>query len=187
MIDEPESQPASDRDADLADFAPRWLEPQQAELREGPYESLEIVMPDGTGHRGVFAVRCFPATRPDDFISLRIWDRDGQEIELGIVRDLCRWSDHSQQLLRAALARRYFLRRITGIETITVECGYLRLGVKTDEGPTQFTMRWNQSYAQDFGARGKVLLDVEDNRFVVPHLDELPYRDRELLQRYVYW
>ena len=185
--DEAESQPAADDDVDQADFAPRWLEPGEVELREGPYQSLEVVLPDGTVHRGVFAVRCFPATRPDDFISLRVWDRDGNEVELGIVRHLGRWSSDTQKLLRAALGRRYFLRRITGIEDIKVECGYLRLGVKTDQGPTQFTMRWNQSHAQDFGARGKVLLDLEDNRFLVPDVDELPLRDRELLQRYVYW
>ena len=85
--------------------------------------------------------------------------------------------------MRAALARRYFLRQIAGIDEIRVECGYLRLGVKTDQGPAEFTMRWNQSHAQDFGARGKMLLDLEDNRFLVPDVDELPLRDRELLQR----
>ena len=48
-------------------------------------------------------------------------------------------------------------------------------------------MRWNQSYAQDFGPRGKVLLDLEDNRFVVSDVDHLPRWERDLLQRYVYW
>src|SRR5262249_40348092 len=99
--DRSQSQPPSDRDVDSVDFAPRWLEPDQAEIREGSYESLELVLPDGIVHRGVFAVRCFPATTPDEFISLRVWDRDGQEIELGIVRDLSRWSDRSRELLRA--------------------------------------------------------------------------------------
>jgi len=187
LEDETESQPPADDDIDQADFAPRWFEPDEIELHQGPYESLEVVLPDSTIHRGVFAVRCFPATKPDDFISLRISDRDGKEIELGVVRHLDRWSGRSQELLRAALARRYFLRRITGIDAIRVEYGYLRFGVRTDQGPMQFTMRGNQSHTQDFGSRGKVLLDLEDNRFLVPDVDELPYRERELLQRYVYW
>ena len=138
-------------------------------------------------HRGVFAVRCFPATRPNDFISLRVCDRDGQERELGIVRHLDRWPSNCQALVRIALARRYFLRRITGIDDIRLEYGYLNFRVRTDQGPAQFTMRWTQSQAQDFGASGKVLLDLEDNRFLVPDVDELPRRDRELLQRFVYW
>ena len=37
-------------------------------------------------------------------------------------------------------------------------------------------MRWTQSQAQDFGERGKVLLDVEDNRFLVPDTDALPQK-----------
>ena len=59
--------------------------------------------------------------------------------------------------------------------------------VPTDQGPAEFTMRWTQSQAQDFGERGKVLLDVEDNRFLIPDVDDLPAEERELLQRYVYW
>ena len=103
------------------------------------------------------------------------------------MRHLDRWSAPSQELLRDALARRYLLRRITRIEDIRVEYGYLRFGVRTDQGPAQFTMRGNQSHAQDFGPRGKVLLDVEDNRFLVPDVEDLPRRERELLQRFVYW
>ena len=117
--------------------------------------------------RSVFAVRCFPATWPDDFISLRAWDRDGQERELGIARHLPLWSPANQALVREALKRRYFLRRITAIDAIRLECGYLNFVVRTDHGPARFTMRSTQSQVQDFGARGKVLLDVEDNRFLV--------------------
>jgi hypothetical protein len=40
---------------------------------------------------------------------------------------------------------------------------------------------------QDFGEHGKILLDLEDNRFLIPHLGQLPSQQRELLQRYIYW
>ncbi len=180
----PEREPAEN---DEADFAPRWLEPNAVTLREGAFESLEVELPDGTVNRSVFAVQCLPATEPDDFISLRAWDREGQERELGIVRRLDLWSPNNQRLVREALARRYFLRRILGIVDIKLECGYLLLNVRTDHGPAQFTMRWTQSQVQDFGARGKVLLDLEDNRFLVSDVDELPQHERELFQRFVYW
>ena len=150
-------------------------------------DSLELVQADGSVIRSVFAIRCLPASQPDDFISLRTWDRDGKERELGILRDLNSWSAQSQKLVRDALARRYFLRRITGVDDIKLECGYLLFEVRTDHGPTEFTMRWTQSQVQDFGARGKVLLDVEDNRFLVSDVDALPPRERELMQRFVYW
>jgi hypothetical protein len=48
-------------------------------------------------------------------------------------------------------------------------------------------MRWSQSHVQDFGERGKVLLDLEDNRFLIADTDQLPPRQRELLQRFIYW
>ncbi len=182
-----EEAEAESADLDPAGFAPHWIEPDGVEFREGPFDSLEVVHPDGSVVRSVFAVQCFPATRPDDFISLRTWDRDGHERELGIARNLDSWSTRNQELVREALARRYFLRRITGIDGIKLECGYLFFEVRTDHGPTRFTMRWTQSQVQDFGARGKVLLDVEDNRFLVPDVDTLPQREREMLERYVYW
>ena len=184
---EDDGKPNPDDQSGEASFAPLWLGPDSARISEGPYSALDIELPGGERKRGVFAVRCFPATRPDDFISLRTWDRDGHEHELGIVRHLEKWSPDQQKFVRAALARRYFLRRITGIEDITLEYGYLVFHVTTDQGPAEFTMRWTQSQAQEFGERGKVLLDVEDNRFLIPDTDELPQRERELLQRYVYW
>lgn len=48
-------------------------------------------------------------------------------------------------------------------------------------------MRWTPSQAQDFGARGKVLVDLEDNRFLAPDVEGLPKKERELFQRWVYW
>jgi ATP-binding cassette, subfamily B, bacterial len=173
--------------ASRATFAPHWVEPDAVEFRAGPFDSLEIVYPDGGVVRSVFAVQCFPATQTNDYISVRTWDRDGHERELGIARKLGSWSARNQKLVREALARRYFLRRITGVDGIKLECGYLRFDVRTDHGPTQFTTCWTQSRVQDFGARGKVLLDVEDNRFLLPDVDDLPDRDREVFERHVYW
>ena len=75
-------------------FAPRWIEPDAVELREGPYGSLgRRDKRDGTINRSVFAMRCFPAAHPEDFVSLRTWNQDGDEHELGIVRHLDRWSN----------------------------------------------------------------------------------------------
>ena len=183
----PEQPETESPDEGETDFAPHWIEPDAVEFREGPFDSLEIIYPDDSVIRSVFAIQCFPAAHPDDFISLRTWDREGNERELGIVRNLGSWSAHNQKLVREALARRYFLRRITAVDSITLDCGYLLFEVQTDHGPAQFTMRWTQSQVQDFGARGKVLLDLEDNRFLVPDVDELPRRERELFQRFVYW
>jgi ATP-binding cassette subfamily B protein len=192
-LESPEDEPVADEAApeadapDAATFAPRWFEPGTLALRRGDLGTPEATLPDGTRHRGVFAVRCFPAARPDDFISLRTWDRDGHEHELGILRHLDRWPPADAAIVREALARRYCLRRVTGIARAKLEFGLLALDATTDAGPTRIVLRWSQAQAQDFGDRGKVLLDLEDNRFLVPDVDALPPRDRELFRRYIYW
>jgi hypothetical protein len=48
-------------------------------------------------------------------------------------------------------------------------------------------MRWSQSHVQDFGDTGKVLIDLDDNRNLVPDVEALPPKEKELFLRYVYW
>jgi ATP-binding cassette subfamily B protein len=182
-----EDEPAASSDCEPALIGTRWLEAAATQLRRGSRQTLEVTLSDGSVHRGVFAVQCFPASRPDEFISLRTWDRDGQEHELGIVRRLAAWSAEAQSLIRVALSRRYLLRRIEAIDEIKLDHGYLNFRVRTDQGPSGFTMRWTQTQVQDFGVRGKVLVDLEDNRFLVHDVEALPQGQRDLFQRFVYW
>ncbi len=138
-------------------------------------------------YRGVFAVNLFPATNPGDYISLRIWNRKGEEQELGILRHLDQWPAEAQQLVGDALARRYYLQTIDGVDDVRLELGYLTLAVRTPHGPRKFTMRWSQSQVQDFGERGKILVDLDDNRFLVPDVEALAPKEREVFLRFVYW
>jgi hypothetical protein len=48
-------------------------------------------------------------------------------------------------------------------------------------------MRWSQTQVQDFGENGKVLIDLDDNRYLVPDVEALPPKEQELFLRYVYW
>jgi ABC-type multidrug transport system ATPase subunit len=182
-------------------LSPHWLMPGDATITTAMRGGLEVHVGEflrnshssasrtgaATCHRGVFAVNLFPATNPDDYISLRVWTRDGTEQEIGILRTLDEWPAEAQALVRSALARRYWLQTITGVDQIKLELGHLNFEVRTDHGPRHFTMRWSQSQVQDFGERGKVLLDLDDNRFLVPDVEALPPRERDLFQRYVYW
>ncbi|MEX2092906.1 MAG: DUF1854 domain-containing protein, partial [Pirellulales bacterium] len=173
--------------AETIEFLPHWLTPADATVRSNARGTIELELAAGTTHRGVFAVNLFPATNPSDYISLRVWNRDGQEQEIGILRELDRWPAEAQTLVRSALQRRYYLQPVTGIDQLRLELGYLHFDARTPHGPKRFAMRWSQSQVQDFGDRGKVLVDVDDNRFLVPDVTALPPRERDLFQRYVYW
>jgi ATP-binding cassette subfamily B protein len=168
-------------------FMPRWLHPADAEICPGPRSTVTVVMADDSVYRGVFAVNLFPATSPNDYISLRVWTRDGEQQEIGILRNLEAWPLEAQMLVRHALERRYFLQTIEGVDDIRLELGHLHCEVRTPHGPRRFTMRWSQSQVQDFGDRGKMLLDLDDNRFLVPDVQALPPKERDLFQRFVYW
>ena len=166
------------------------LSPERATPSADHRDDHDPSQPDAapsTLHRGIFVVQCFPATRPHEFVSLRTWDSGGKEQELGLIRDLNDWPAESQALVRQALERRSLQRRIEAIDSITLEYGYLEFQVRTEQGPARFTMRWTPSQAQDFGARGKVIVDLEDNRYLVPDVEALPKKERELFQRWVYW
>jgi ABC-type multidrug transport system ATPase subunit len=169
------------------DFTPHWLEPGLATFRAGAHDSLDLELANGTVHRGIAAVRCFPATQAENLISLAVSDQDGKEKEVGIVRTLTAWPADVQRLLRTALDRRYLHRRITAIHRITLQHGCLDLAVETEQGPAEFTMRWSQAYVQNFGEHGKVLLDLEDNCYLIANTNALIPSQRELLQRFIYW
>jgi hypothetical protein len=40
---------------------------------------------------------------------------------------------------------------------------------------------------QDFGQHGKILVDLEENRYLLPDVEQLPDVERDLFQRYIYW
>jgi ATP-binding cassette subfamily B protein len=173
--------------ADAQAFMPRWLNPADAEICPGARSTVTVVLASDEVFRGVFAVNLFPATNPNDYISLRVWNRDGEQQEIGILRNLEAWPLEAQMLVRHALDRRYFLQTIEGVDEIRLELGHLHCEVRTPHGPRRFTMRWSQSQVQDFGERGKMLLDLDDNRYLVPDVQALPLKERELFQRFVYW
>jgi hypothetical protein len=155
-------------------------------LQHGHRDTLQAAVGNAL-YDGLFAVRALPATCPDQFISLRYADDDGQEHEVGLLRDLADWPAEDRALLEQALARRYFVRVITAIDSIESKYGLLTFQVQTDRGPVRFTMRHSHSQAQEYGENGKLLLDVDDNRYLIPDVDALPRRQHLLFRRYVYW
>jgi hypothetical protein len=168
------------------EFAPRWLNPNEAHVRKGAHGALQLTL-DGEVRDGLFALRALPATYPDQFISIRCTDADGQDHEVGMIRDLNAWPAPVRTLLERALVRRYFIRRIEAVKSIEFEHGLLNFEVQTDHGPAAFTMRNSHSHAQDYGETGKLLIDVDDNRFLVEDVEKLPRRQQALFRRYVYW
>ncbi len=120
-------------------------------------------------------------------LSIRRWKDHGEDEEIGMISDANEWSQEQQSLLHALTKRRYLLRTIQSVNKVKLRLGFLEFDVVTDLGRESFSMRWTQSQAIDFGEKGKLLMDTEENRYVVPDIEALPPPDRERFLQYVYW
>ncbi|MBY0587080.1 DUF1854 domain-containing protein [bacterium] len=168
-------------------FEIAWLTPTDASLTTLPSGAIELRHQDGSVVTGLMVSAAFPATWPDRYLSLRTWDEGGDEKEIGMIENLADWPVADQAIIREAKQRRYLLRSIRSIESLTLEHGHLWFDVTTDRGTESFAMRWSPGHAVDFGKNGKLILDVEDNRFVIEDLDLLPREQLDLLRRHIYW
>ncbi|MFM8496664.1 MAG: DUF1854 domain-containing protein, partial [Planctomycetia bacterium] len=170
------------RDSDL-----RWLDAARHAFSIGQHGRIEVHEDGALLAAGIFVVRTFPATHPDEYLSVRGWSESGDEVELGMLRRLADWPAEGQSVVRTALARRSLVRRIERVHDAKLAHGYVDFDVETDVGRQAFTIRWTASQAVDFGADGKMLIDTEENRWVVPRVEALPKADREKFLHYVYW
>jgi ATP-binding cassette subfamily B protein len=164
-----------------------WLEPGRHRFSIGPHDRLELEEEGMRLAAGLFIVRSFPASYPEEYLSVRGWNDTGDEIEVGMIRRLADWPEGDVAVLRTGLKRRSLVRTIQRVHEVKLGHGYLDFDVQTDVGRQKFTARWTQSQAIDFGADGKMLIDTEENRYVVPRVDDLPRVDREKFLQYVYW
>ncbi|NJL32389.1 MAG: DUF1854 domain-containing protein [Phycisphaerales bacterium] len=171
----------------ISGHRPRWLTPEHVRIHLGNHNALHVTITNERIYSGVFALRCMPVSDPQKYISLRWHDADNRDQEIGLIRALTDWPADARELIEAALTRRYLLHEVISIESIKPFHNYLDFSVITDHGPMTFIMRHSGSAAIDYGHTGKLLIDVEENRFVIPDLNRLTERQRALFERYVYW
>jgi len=165
----------------------RWLDPTRHRFMRGDHDRIALTEDGLPLAAAAFIVRTFPATQPEAWLSVRGWNDTGDEIELGMIRDLAGWAEEDRTVVRCALRRRSLVREISRVHAVRLAHGYLDFDVDTDAGRRKFTTRWTQGQAIEFGPEGKMLIDTEENRWVVRRLDDLPRPDRERFLQYIYW
>jgi ATP-binding cassette, subfamily B, bacterial len=168
----------------------QWLDSKLVQFQHKANRQLTVQASRGFNalvKGSVFAVRAFPASHPDEFISIRGWDERGDELELGMIRRLSDFSASDQDLILESLRRRYLLREIHRIHKVDLRQGFLEFEVETQQGREEFLLRWSASQAIEYGSDGKLLIDTEENRYLVPSVSSLNPADQEKFERYVYW
>ena len=170
----------------------RTLTPDNATIRQSEHGLLDAVVRfSETGERvryhGVFAVLAFPLSCPNTHVSVRYFPTKDREEEIGIIEEPMAFSQEVRNLLAESLQGHYFEFQVYRIRSVQVKWGLLLFSVDTLQGSREFEMRWQHDRAQSLGPNGKVLLDVHNNRFVIPDVRELDKEERQKLTRYIYW
>ena len=165
----------------------RWLTPETAEIFEGTYSLLNCSVQNDALYQGVFAVRMFPVSHSDGFISLRYTDKDERLSEIGVIENLQEFPPEQQALVRASLDKHYHELVIQRVYAVKLRYGQLFFDVETERGRENVILPWRNDRAEDFGERGKLLLDVFDNRYVIPDVQQLAPADRSRFTKYIYW
>jgi hypothetical protein len=163
------------------------LTPETTTVFEGIFSLLHCAVKNDALYRGVFAVRMFPVRHPDRYISLHYTDTQDKDREIGMIEDLTVFPREQQALVRSSLAAHYYEQEVRRISGIRHEFGLLFFEVETQRGSEEFAMPWRGDRAEDYGEKGKVLLDALDNRYIISDVEVLPPPDRQRFASYIYW
>jgi len=176
-----------ERKSRLEEIGLKSLKPDEVKIFRGTFNLMHVMTSDGTLYRGVYAIRAFPVRCPDKFIFLFYYDENDRVQEIGMIEDLNMFSEEHRQMILDAMRKQYFAYMIEAIYSIKLEFGILHFEVETDKGPKTFYMRWASYRTLDFGEKGKILLDIFDDRYILPDIEKLTRAEQDLFTRYIYW
>lgn len=165
----------------------RWLHPDVAQITRGSHGELRVEVAGEPVYRGVFALRCFPVSFPESYISLRFTDDHGRIRELGIMRELSEWTEQARALVRDSLAQHYLFHRVDRIYNIRKFSNFLAFSTRTHLGKVEFVVRYSHDAVKKYGSHGRLLMDIEDNLYLIPDVKHLTRNDRAVFERFVYW
>ena len=149
-------------------------------LEHDSFGRLVLVDARGERHVGVEAVRAFPISEPDCWISIC----DGQGHELVAIDNLADLPPEVGQVLRQDLSRREFLPVIRRILDVSAEADPSEWRVLTDRGETRFFLP-SEDDVQRLGDHGALLVDSHGVRYLVRDVRELDGPSRRILDRYL--
>jgi len=165
----------------------RYLTPDICRIHVGKHGALSVTVKGEKTYGGVYAAYAFPVVHTNKFISLMQSIGEGEDLEIGIIRDLNEFFWDQVALIREALARRYFIHTITKINDMGLDHGLIALDAETDKGRVKCLVQWKGDRAVDYGRRGKLLIDVDGNRYAIPDVEELSPGERSAFTRLIYW
>ncbi|MYF99281.1 DUF1854 domain-containing protein, partial [Candidatus Poribacteria bacterium] len=114
-----------------------FLDANKVNIGRNAFAELVVQLPDGTTHTKVEPVRSFPVSETTRYIALL--DNEGNEI--GIVEDVKKLTPNSRDVLTEELQKRYFMPKITKINSLDGQFGVTTWNVETSQGDVEFGIR----------------------------------------------
>ena len=165
----------------------RYLDPKQLHLYSKDEGGMRVVYRDEV-YDHVRAYRCFPTSCPSEFIALWIGESALEHKEIGMIRRLKELAPGSTLAIGHELTKRYFIHYISKILSIKEDIGFLTWQVETDKGEMEFlTKNHERRTVIEMGNNGRIIFDLDNNRYEIENLDALPPADKALFFKYVYW
>ena len=154
---------------------------------KGGLISLKLKQDDGTEEffERVVALRAFPISNPDEFISVREPDtkKKGKGHEIGIIRRLADFDEQTVRLIKDELERRYFTPVIKKIYSVKEKFGYSYWDSDTSAGRVTFILTNPFSNIRVLEDGRIFIYDIDGNTFEIPDpkkLDPASYRKIEI-------
>jgi hypothetical protein len=150
------------------------------DLQRDAFGRWVLVMPDGTRHAPVTALRAYPVSAPDEGVALM--DADGHEVYW--IDALAPLAEPLRAQVVQALDEREFLPEIlqlTGVSSFATPSTW---SVQTDRGATQFLLKGEEDIRR---LTGTVLLinDANGVQFMIRDLAAMDKHSRKLLDRFL--
>ncbi len=151
-----------------------YLDPQNLHIEKASDGTLRATIEGDRCGMRVEILRAFPISGGEKDLVLR----DGGGKELGILADLQSVEATQRQLLQSSLADRYFLPKITKINSIFERFGSAIWDVETDRGATEITTKALHEAIYEVTPTRFMLRDTEENRYEIPDLNALDESSR---------
>ena len=150
------------------------------ERTAGGFVSLDY---DGVHYDRVKAVRLFPFTDADKYISIR--EHGNGDREIGIIEDLSSMPEETVTVLKEQLNLSYFTPVIKKIYSIKDEYGYAYFHVETDKGECKFSINMGSNAVTKLSDTRLIISDVDENRFEIRDVDALSQKERRMLDLFL--
>ena len=129
----------------------------------------------------VRVAQLLPLSNPDVYWAVR----NGEDKEIGVLRDLNGLNADSRRLLEEEISRKYLLPKVLSVQKVRDEFGVVVWDVTTDAGVKRFTVRNLRDSSVALSTTRVLMTDVDGNRYEFPNIETLSVAAQDVLLKVV--